>query len=184
MYNLNFDTFKSDLFNATKDIVRTYKQKVGGHSICAFALYSDESASSISASLNMIDHLKKLSVENPKLQRLYKWSPAEWQYEGLSGKVMDRLSKQLFDISMGADDSDEVEEVDAQFEEFRTRLFDLCVAVLQSLKQEGLFDKMHSDFILMFDVSDYSDDKAKVSWVRQLNDEKIAKEFEDWLSEE
>jgi len=63
-------------------------------------------------------------------------------------------------------------------------LFDTAVKVLLELKNEDLFDEFDEQFILLFSVSEYENIDKEIEWVKQLNTEKPAKEFEEWLIED
>lgn len=62
-------------------------------------------------------------------------------------------------------------------------MFNTAVEVLLELKHQGLFDKFDEEFILLFSVSDYENIEKEIEWVKQLNAEKPAKQFEEWLIE-
>jgi len=176
MNKLNFSQFENDLYKITKEVFESFQEKKGTESICGFALYSDESASSISISLNTRDHLDELMLANPDDKQYYKWSPAEWKYEGLESNRMNELSRKLFDVAT------EIEE--SEFVKFRDQVFDCCVRVLMQMKGEKVFSSTDEEFVLMFSVSDYSDIASEIKWVNTLNDEDLSKEFEEWITNE
>ncbi len=165
----NYNQFEADLFEATAECYQDFTKKREREGICAFALYSDESASSISASVNVRKHLDKVTKEDPDDPLYYKWSSAEWKYESIEGKKLDQLSKRLMEVATNISDED--------FTEHKTQVFEKCVSVLQRHKQEGLFSNVANGFILMFDVSDYSNVEQQIQWIKSMNDAKSAEEF-------
>lgn len=100
MKPFDYNEFESSLYEATAECYQTFTQKRGSESICAFALYSDESASSIAASVNVEKHLAKLTKENAEDALYYKWSTAEWKYESIASKKLDQLSGQLMEVAI------------------------------------------------------------------------------------
>ena len=71
---------------------------------------------------------------------------------------------------------------DNEFEKYWEAIFDRCVAVLKQLKQKGLFKDVSTNFILLFEVSDYSDEEKQIKWVEKLNSAELADEFKQVLS--
>lgn len=71
-----------------------------------------------------------------------------------------------------------------QWLKHRNEIYKIAVDVLSELKQEGTFDGLKKDFVLMFAISDFSDPKLEIGFVKKLNAPKIAQEFEQWLKEE
>ena len=176
MKSFNFSQFEKDLLDATRQVVQNLAKRKDAKDICAFALYSDESGSSISAAANSLKHLAKMQQEDPDEYIYFRWSPAEWNYDSLDSKRLNKLSDQLSSFSM------ELEE--EAFEQYVTELFSRCLNVLVLLKEEGVFSDFPEGFILLFDVSDYDNTSNQVDWVKQLNSPKEAAEFENWLTAE
>jgi hypothetical protein len=168
--------FEEDLYKITKEIFTSFQAKKDSEIICGFALYSDGSASSIAASLNTRDHLDELVEENPDDKEYFRWSPAEWKYEGLESIKTNSLSKKLFEAS-GKISGEE-------FYKFRNQIFDSSVRVLKRMKEEGVFSSTDEDFILLFSVSDFSNPASEIAWVNALNDEALSQEFEEWITNE
>ena len=63
----------------------------------------------------------------------------------------------------------------------RNEIYSTAVNVLEELRAEGLFENMNDDFVLMFGVSDFSDHKLEISFVKRLNADVLTQEFEAWI---
>lgn len=178
MQEFNFAQFKSKLKKSIEKAFLQLKQK--HNDICAFGLYSDESAMSISISYNTKNHLKEMWDKDPDEKVYYRWSPGEWFSESYVTDEFEELNKELY-LSHLAEEKFSTEE---EFLEFRENLFNAAVEVLLELKNEGLFDEFDEEFILLFSVSEYENIEKEIEWVKQLNPEKPAKQFEEWLIED
>jgi hypothetical protein len=175
MEKLNFNQFKLELKDITEKIFHEVIKKYGKDNICGFALYSDESAGSISASVNTCTHLKKKQLKYPDDQVMVKWTPAEWAYENVEYDYIKNLSKKLSDISSHFGE-------DGLFEEFKSKVFDSILDVLIDLKNEKLFDSMNEYFVLLFATSDYSHPEEAIRWAKMLNSTSLSKELENYLN--
>ena len=176
MKEFNFEQFKSKLKKSTEKVFLQLKEK--HKDICAFGLYSDESAMSISISYNTKNHLQEIQDEDPDEKVYYRWSPGEWFRESYLTGEFEELSEQL------EPHTEERFSTEEEFLEFRRNLFDTAVEVLLELKNERLFKESDESFILLFSVSEYENIEKEIEWVKQLNAEKPAKEFEEWLIED
>jgi Domain of unknown function (DUF4303) len=176
MKEFNFEQFKFKLKQSTKKNFLQLKEE--NKDICAFGLYSDESAMSISISYNTAIHLNELQDEDPDEKTYYKWSPGEWICESDVIGDFEELNEEL------KPSAEERFSNDDEFLEFRDSLFNTAVEVLSELKSEGVFDGNDDNFVLLFSASEYENIEKEIKWVKQLNFEKSAKQFEDWLIED
>ena len=179
---MNFDTndFKKTLKYLTKATFLKCLTKLDSKEICGFALYSDNSAMTMSVSLNTCSYLEERQEDNPKYVAYYRWTPGEWRYEMVNSKEF-----KIFDRSLQEAHFEENETgSNAGFLTHRNRVYNSAIAVLKELRQEGLFDKMTNNFVLMFAVSDFSEPDFEIDSVKQLNSAELASEFEQWLASE
>lgn len=176
MEKSDFEQFKSKLKQSTEKV---FFQLKGKHkNICAFSLYSDESAMSISISYNTKNHLQEMQDEDPDEKIYYRWSPGEWFRESYVTDEFEELNEEL------EPRTEERFSTEKGFSEFRDKVFNTAVEVLSELKDEGLFNEFDEDFVLLFSVSEYENIEKEIEWVKQLNSEKSAKQFEEWLIED
>lgn len=168
--------FKQALESAARETFVKCKEKIALEEISGFALYSDPSAMSISVSLNTFDHLEELQEDETGYETYFKWTPGEWKYEMVNAQAFADLSKQL-QVWHSQVDS-------LSFLRYRNDVYNCAVEVLEELKEKKLFKNMSEDFVLMFAVSDFSEHALEIEYVKRLNSQPLAKEFEIWIKEE
>jgi hypothetical protein len=150
----------------------------GTEGIYAFALYSDDGAMTVCPAANTKAHLEQADQDD---LTYYKFEPAEWKYEGSGFDEADALFEEI--CTLVREREGEMEEDDAQFEAFRSRLFATCIDVLQKLTSEGFFREIagHEVFII-FTASEYEFPKAEVRKIlSSLNDNAFKDEYLAWM---
>jgi hypothetical protein len=171
-----YDLFKKGLKNETKKLYLDFIDTENKDNICGFSLYSDESAMSVSAAINIYSHFNEIIKEESGYDSYFRFSPNEWKYDFIESKGMDDLStflqKGLFSTPK------------QQFIEHRNKIYSIIVDVLEELKNEKIFDGLKDDFVLMFSITDFSDMELEFPFIRRLNSEEIVREFEKWKMEE
>lgn len=178
MRELNFQQFKSKLKKSTRKVFLQLTKEY--NDICAFGLYSDESAMSIAVSFNTESYFKEMWESDPDEKESYRWFPGEWFCESYQdSKDFDKLNKQISPNSS----LNESFPTTTEFLEFRDNLYNTAVEVLSELKDEGLFSEFTNEFILLFAVSEFENEEKQIEWVEKLNSEKLSNEFEEWLKE-
>lgn len=176
--SIDYRKFKDELKDKTRATFNGCVERLDVNNIAGFALYSDASAMTISASCNTFKHLTEMQEEEEGYNIYFKWSVGEWKYETLNAKEFNNLTSLLREENQSNEGNQ------GRFIENRRTLFNTAVEVLEELKKEGLFDKMLDEFVLMFGVSDFSDVQLEISFAKRLNTEKQAAEFEQWLLSE
>jgi len=174
--DFDIEKFKKNLKNKTKITFEKCLEKLSKDEICGFALYSDNSAMTISISLNTYSHLKALREEEPGYDQYFRWTPGEWKYEMINSNEFEELNDLL--------DKAHVDVTEVQFLEYRNSVYNTAVEILEEMKNEGLFAGMKNDFILMFAVSDFSEPKLEIEYVSRLNNEQKNVEFREWIESE
>lgn len=139
--------------------------------LCGFALYSDASAMTVLPSVNTKACLTRKTALDPDEPQYYRWSTAEWEYEGVRASEFEKISARLRNIHK--------ELSDREFESHINSVYEICVKVLEELKHSGLFGSE----IAVFSVSDDEDDERDIAWIKRLNSRKDAREFESWINE-
>ena len=140
---------------------------------CAFGLYSDEGAMTVCPSANTTSFLEKKIKEDPEDTQYYKWSTAEWKYE-FSGHEW------FTDVSAEISKFHSTKHNNKDFIKFQKNLFESCVAALEQLKSENFF----GNCILVFSVTDYTNNKKEISWISRLNNPREASNFKKWINEQ
>ena len=140
---------------------------------CAFGLYSDEGAMTVCPSSNTKSYLAQKIKVDPEEKLYYKWSTAEWKLEFYGHEWFEEIDKILKAFHTKKHNQKD-------FENFQSKLFESCVLALEQLKTEGLFN----DAIVVFSVSDYINTPLEISWIKRLNNNNEAEEFEKWAKEQ
>ena len=174
MDNFDYELFKEKLKEVSKQIYLKY-EKQNGDDICGFALYSDDSAMSISISMNTYTYLNEQIKEDPSYECDFRFSPEEWKYDAIESEDIDRLSKLLESAHLRISRS--------KLATHKDRIFNIATTVLEELKQENLFKALKDDFVLLFSMSEFSDTALLLSSFKQLNSGEMAVRYEQWLEE-
>ena len=174
--NFNYTNFEAELKKLTGETFNKCLQKLDAAQFSGFALYSDESAMSISVSCNTQEHLKEALEEEKGHDAYFKWTPGEWKYEMVNSKAFETLNGELSQVHLADNGSD--------FLTHRNKIFRIAVKVLSDLKIERLFRTMSENFVLMFAVSDFSEPEFEIEFVKMLNTPMQVREFEEWIIKE
>ena len=176
--SFDFDELRTKVEDATRNAFKEIVEKHKEEDIYAFALYSDEGAMTVCPSSNTQLYLNSIKYNDDLAY--YKFTPFEWKYEMQGAdKEFDAISKILWDFHEEEDD----DMTDEEFDDFRMRLYNICIEVLAKLKNEGFFKKvLGKDVFLTFEASEYEfeSDKLKET-ITALNDNEYKEEYFNWM---
>jgi hypothetical protein len=144
------------------DVARAYPEDP----VCAFALYSDDSAVTVCPAFDLRSHraarIAAASDENEA--DVVTFSPAEWALELFGGEVFEDIctavrthvleevcggSVGLLELAGGL----HLDRFGDAFVAFRAELFETCVRTLERLRADGAFDA-YPGLLVLFAVSD------------------------------
>lgn len=172
---MDFDSLKKQIEEAT---IEAFKEMVAKHKdegIYAFALYSDDGAMTVCPATNTLEHLKRADQED---YQYYKFSEAEWRYEGegADGKFAEICTLVRNQVL----ENDEDEE---WFNRFQSSLYETCIEVLKDLKNKHFFtNTLGNDIFLNFEVTEYEFSKRKTrEIIASLNDNEYKDEYFAWM---
>ena len=171
---MDFEILKQQIEAAAKKAFLEMYEKHGAEQIYSFALYSDEGAMTVCPATNT---LQMLDEDHDDLL-YYKYEPAEWAYEmkGATDDFDEICSRLRIELDQNSENHE-------WFEDFQTRLYAVCIEVLEKLKNEDFFRQITGrDIFLIFTVSDYEFEKKdlKDSIIR-LNDNEYKREYLEWM---
>lgn len=172
---MNFDKLKSQIEEATREAFIEMVAKHKAEGIYAFALYSDDGAMTVCPATNTLEKLKNADSDD---LAYYKFSEAEWMYEGEGAdakfKAICTLVREKV-IKKGDDEK--------WFEDFQNKLYETCIEVLENLKNEGFFKSvLDVDIFLNFEVTEYEFRRKKVKEIiSRLNGDKYKNEYFEWM---
>ena len=134
---------QSLLVTATRQAVAALRAAHPGQHFNAYALYSDDSAMTISLLANSREALATAEDENEML-----WNPGEWQFDE-GGAYFDSAYRLLLQAHRELP-------FEVAFDVFRDSAFEAAIAALAQLAAEGLFGTgvEREDTLLLFEVSD------------------------------
>jgi hypothetical protein len=173
---MNFEILKEKIEDAAKKAFLEMYEKHGAEEIYSFALYSDEGAMTVCPASNTMKVMEGADEDDVLY---YKYEPAEWAYEMQGAdEEFDEICTQLRTELYKHDDDDQ------WFEGFQTKLYSICIEVLEKLKNENFFTNITGkEVFLIFTVSDYEFDKKDLQdLIIRLNDNDYKSEYLDWMA--
>lgn len=172
---MDFKKLRKEIEDASQECFTALREKYSKNDICAYALYSDAGAMSISPAINTKEHLIDMCADDPDDSVYYKWSPAEWKHEFEGAEFFEDVSKTVQEESKKMTTQE-------QFSEFRKNVYETCVESLESLIKNGFFSKDSNDCIVVFTLSDAEDSKNELEWIEKLNNKQNSHEFSSWVN--
>ncbi|OBV38907.1 DUF4303 domain-containing protein [Janthinobacterium psychrotolerans] len=156
------------LLNATRQAVAALRAAHPDQHFNAYALYSDDSAMTISLLANSGEALAGAEDEDEML-----WNPPEWQFDE-GGAYFDSAYRLLLQAHRDLP-------FDVDFEVLRASAFEAGIAALELLDREGLFGTgaEREETVLLFEVSD-SD--AIDGAVERLNTPAMVARLNAWMA--
>lgn len=169
----NYESFKKTLKQTTKETFALACETFGKENICGFALFSDESAMTMSVVVNTFEHLEKVTQEDPDESLYYKFTPDEWHDDSFASENFDGLNEWLVEKNE--------ELVGHEFVEHRDKVFEIAVQVLEELTREQVFHGTDPECIILFSVSDSFDEEFMLDTFERLNSGKLIVEYEEFI---
>lgn len=170
---MDFQVLQSKIEAAAKEAFERVRNKYPGQRFCGYALYSDSDAITVCPAVNSTDHLNKMIAGDPDDAVYYRWSPGEWDHEFEGAECFAEISDLLYSEVKGMKSAE-------SHEQFKEKVYECCVAALDSLNKEGFFHDMNELGILVFAVSDTTH-ALEPDWIARLNRTELALEFRNWI---
>lgn len=174
---MDFNEFKNKLAQSTKQAFLEIYNENPTQDLYAFALCNNDSEIAIHPSANSTDHLELVSDEDDF--HYYKYEPSEWKFDYLGAKDSFKEINQI--CKTIADEHDDDED---WFYQFQNQLNEICVKVLQELKETNFFSKLTGkEIFLNFSVIDDDLNKEKQGRIiNQLNDNLYKEDYFEWMT--
>lgn len=173
---MDFEILRQQIEEAAKKAFLEVYEKHGAEDIYSFALYSDEGAMTVCPAANTMKAMENADEEDALY---YKYEPAEWIYEmeGANEDFNDICTQLRTELYKHDDD-------DHWFEGFQTKLYSICIEVLEKLKNENFFTNITGkEVFLIFTVSDDEFEKKDLQdLIIRLNDNEYKNEYLDWMA--
>jgi hypothetical protein len=170
---MDFDDLRSKIEQAASEAFLAVRRKFPSQIFCGYALYSDPDAVTVAPAVNSVGHLQKMVGDDPGDAVYYRWSPGEWDHEFEGAEYFKDISILLNNEARKLD-------TETKREVFRERVYECCVAVLESMKSKGFFSDMDETGVLVFNISDGESD-LESDWIARLNRRELSEEFRNWI---
>ena len=178
MNSMDFEILRQKIENATKKAFIEMFENYGVDEIYGFALYSDEGAMTVCPSTNTLKYFLNIHKDEDSIA-YYKFAPSEWKYEMQgANKEFKEISNQLYNEAIKSGDDEKI------FNKFQEQLFNVCVEVLEKLKNENFFKNIiGKDIFLIFTVSDYDFEEKEgfKEILTRSNDNEYVTEYLNWM---
>nr|WP_026264107.1 DUF4303 domain-containing protein [Paenibacillus terrigena] len=171
---MDFQLLQAKIKAAAMDAFERVRNQYPGQSFCGYALYSDADAITVCPAVNSTDNLNNMIAGDPEDAIYYRWSPGEWDHEFEGAEYFAEISSLLFNEVKGMKSV-------ARVRQFKEKVYECCVAALDSLNEEGFFFDLNESGVLVFTVSDATN-ALECDWIARLNRNELALEFQNWIS--
>ncbi|WP_252225846.1 DUF4303 domain-containing protein [Clostridium sp. ZBS2] len=185
--NFDFNEFKQNIILATKsaflEIVKTNKEDT----VYAFSLNCSADVRSIGIIANTKSALNDIVDGSDNDFWYYRFCPEEWKiWNGADDKFY-RIGNKL--KAFQEDNKDRISDSETNvytyfFQEFREKIFDVCIDALLELKEEEFFANNSKEGIeLNFWVSEFLDEEESIDIFSKLNDKNTVDEYKEHIEE-
>lgn len=175
MIQVDFSTLRSEIKDAARRAFEAVIRNHPNERFYAFALYSDDGAMTAAPAANSEEGLVRKAQEYgcSPIPGWLRWSTAEWDYEHEGSEHFAAVHEIL---NVGYDCSD------AEFEAFKTKLYETMVQALGELDAEGFFGtKETREAVTIFCSISDSDDAERLedASAQQLNPSTAYEKFKN-----
>ena len=150
--------------------------KVAPAEIFGFCLYSDESATTIVHTFGILEDGWPTKNDDEF------WIPHEWEE---FGGLLDSANQALLEPSQAwlHEYHSATQPTDAQYDQFRSDVFNEIAQALVELRTDGLFGFGDEQLYLCFSVPDWTEQDV-FPWVQELNPTATVKAYRQWMVEQ
>lgn len=182
----NFQKFKEKVILAIKkaflEVMDEYKEST----VYAFSLTCDSYARSIGVVANTKEALEE-QIEDEEDRYYYKFCEQEWEIWDAADDEFQEIRNTL--VEFQENNKDKISDSETCiytefFDEFREKIFDICVQALIEIKDENFFkDKCKESIIINFMVPEYLDEDYSIEVFSKLNSEMIVEEYKQHIED-
>ncbi|CBJ35499.1 DUF4303 domain-containing protein [Ralstonia solanacearum] len=171
---MNFEDLRLKIEVAATEAFELVRKKYPRQIFCGYALYSDADAATVCPAMNSVDHLKRMIDLDPEDAIYYRWSPGEWDHEFKGAECFAEVSNLLCEGAVR-------ERAEHERQAYKEKIYECCVAALESMKTKGFFSEMTESGVLVFSLSN-GDSELEANWIARLNGRELADEFRAGIS--
>lgn len=180
----DFDKLKSNLISGIKKSFKSIQQK--NEDIYCYSLVVDSDLLCIGAAANTLEYLED-NIEDENERMYYKFCEQDWKIYNETNdyldKVQDEIKKFINENNNLICDDNSCYYTDF-FENFREKVFDICVEGLYEVKSSNIFDELFNEGgFINFMIPEYLSQEASIDIFSKLNSGDIVKEYIDNIEE-
>lgn len=177
----DYARFHREVLEGATKLFTAIRENQPGETLYGFALFADEGAMSLTGMANSEEAFAKAiaaippeeMAKYPDQEDYHRFAVAEWPY----WDNWSALAAASMMLSKWFDDREEVSE--NEWLEFRRRVFDTCIQVLERLNAEAFFGPAHSrdDRFLHFALADSDYPDQELDSARRLNSPAVFSQY-------
>ncbi len=197
---MDWEKLTNDIVAVTTATVSSLLSKHADEHFYAFALYTDEDASTVLLSANSIEQydakVRRLGETDPSDLAAYRWATAEWAYENWEGELFTGIYRDLeaYRRTLPGETPADIERYrrmspaeisalpgpndDPAYVAYKTSVHACMIEALERARRDGLFAGQGEDVVLFVSSSD--DDESfdlENRSARRLNPDRIFTPF-------
>lgn len=182
----NFQKFKEEVISATKKAFLEIMDEYKDSTVYAFSLTCDSSVRSIGVVANTKEALEE-QIEDEEDRYYYKFCEQEWEIWDAADNEFQEIRNTL--VEFQENNKDKISDSETCiytefFDEFREKIFDICVQALIEIKDENFFeDKSKENVIINFMVFEYFDEDYSMEIFSKLNNGIVVEEYKEHIED-
>lgn len=179
-FKFDFTKLKSNLVLGIKDSFKDIEEE--NENIYCYSLIIHSDISCIGAAANTVEYFED-NIDEEDERMYYKFCEQDWEIYNETNEYLDEAQEQ---IKKFVDENDDlITDKDTCyytdfFEEFREKIFDICIEALYEVKSSSFFDKFlrdESGRFINFMIPEYLDHEESIKIFSKLNSGDIVKEY-------
>lgn len=185
--NFEFNNFKNNLILGIKESFKTIQEK--NENVYSYSLIVSSDLSYIGVAANTVEYLED-NIDDEDDEMYYKFCEQEWEIYNETNEYLNQ-AKELLNkfISnnhsiLSANTNNGYYAYTKIFEDFRERVFDVCIEALYEVKLSNTFnDFFNNGKFINFMIPEYLDQEYSIEIFKKLNSGSIVTEYVDNIEE-
>lgn len=183
-FKFDFDKLKNNLILGIKDSFKDIQEE--NKNIYCYSLIIDSDISCIGIAANTVEYFED-NIDEEDERMYYKFCEQDWKIYNDTNEHLDEAQEQIKNF---VDENDNlIADKDTCyytefFEEFRQKVFDICIEALYEVKCSNFFDGfLKEGRFINFMIPEYLGQEESIKIFSRLNSGDIAKEYIDNVDE-
>lgn len=183
-FKFDFDELKNNLILGIKESFRNIKEE--SEDIYCYSLIINSEISCIGTAANTVEYFED-NIDEKDERMYYKFCEQEWEFYNETNKYLDTVQYQInkfMDENKDLISNNDTCYYTEFFEEFREKVFDICIESLYEVKSSKFFNKFFNNKgFINFMIPEYLSQEASIEIFSKLNDGDIVKEYTENIEE-